>query len=168
MDESSEPIPGSREVLHQIVRNHDLVYFTARPKFTLEKTQWWLERHGYPVAPVLTSLGVGDLIAQSRYKRREIALLRETFPNLLIGIGNSQVDSLGYGANGMLALIVNRTGDTAYGRQEIEFHEWSQVGRFFQANRALLTDPEHLRDAIGGEAMLVVPTLRWMPAADGG
>ena len=79
--------------------------------------------------------------------------------DLLIGIGNSQADSDGYGANGILALIVNRVEDTRYGRHEIELESWEQVGRFFDRNRALLNDPERLRAASRGEEMVVVPTL---------
>jgi len=164
-DEKSKPITGSPEVLHEIARHHGLVYFTARPKFTLEKTQQWLEAHGYPEAPVFTSLGVGDLIAQTKYKRRELAKLRETFPNMMIGIGNSHTDSEGYGATGMLALIVNRKGDRKYGRHEIEFNDWAQIGRFFEANRELLRDPERLRAATRGEEMVVVPTLQFVDSA---
>ena len=160
-DQTSEPVADSAEVLHQVARHHGLVYFTARPKFTLEKTQQWLETHGYPEAPVLTSLSVGDLIAQGRYKRRELGELREVFPNMLIGIGNSHADSEGYGANGMLALIVNRKNDTKYGRHEIEFSDWRQIGRFFDANRELLGNPERLQAASRGEEMVVVPTFQF-------
>jgi hypothetical protein len=167
IDEKSQPIPGSVEVLNEIARSHGIVYFTARPKFTLEKTQRWLRTHGYPEAPVFTSLDVGDLVAQARYKRRELATLREFFPNLLIGIGNSHADSEGYGANGILALIVNREGDTRYGRHEIEFEHWRQLSRFFQANRDLLNDADRLRAAARGEEMVVVPTLRFPGPAAG-
>lgn len=92
---------------------------------------------------------------------RKTMLARPRGPNLLIGIGNSHADSVGYGANGMLALIVNRKGDTLYGRHEIEFEDWKQVGHFFAANRELLSDPERLRAAARGEEMVVVPTLRF-------
>ncbi len=167
-DEKSQPIEDSAEVLRQIAQRHGIVYFTARPKFALEKTQRWLESHGYPEGPVLTSLTVGDLIAQAHYKRRELAKLQDVFPNLLIGIGNSHADSQGYGANGMLSLIVNREGDTAYDRHEIEFEGWEQVGRFFEANREVLQDAEQLRAAARGEGMLVVPTLRFRSPGSGG
>jgi len=166
-DEKSQPIPDSPAVLNAIARNHGILYFTARPKFTIEKTERWLRTHGYPEAPVMTSLDVADLIAQARYKRRELGKLREVFPNLLIGIGNSHADSVGYGANGMLALIVNRKGDTLYGRHEIEFEDWKQVGRFFAANREMLSDPKRLRAAARGEEMVVVPTLRFLDSPAG-
>ena len=108
----------------------------------------------------------GDLLSQGRYKRREIRKLRETFPNILIGIGNSDTDSEGYGANGILSLIVNRKGDTRYGRHEIEFEDWRQLGRFFEANRELLGDVNRLRAASRGEEMVLVPTLRFLDPAD--
>lgn len=160
-DEKSMPIADSPEVLNEIARYHGILYFTARPKFTVDKTERWLQAHGFPDGPVMTSLDVGDLILQGRYKRRELARLREVFPNLLIGIGNSQADSAGYGANGMLSLIVNRNDGTHYARHEIDFENWRQVGTFFEVNRDLLGDPEQLRAATRGEGMVVVPTLRF-------
>jgi hypothetical protein len=166
-DEKSKPIADSAKVLQRIARHHGLVYFTARPKFTLEKTQRWLRTHGYPEAPVLTSLGTGDLVAQARYKRRELGKLRQMFPNLLIGIGNSHADSEGYGANGILALIVNRKKDTQYQPHEIEFEDWRQIGRFFEANKELLSNPERLGAATRGEEMVVVPVLRFSDSQDG-
>jgi len=166
-DEKSEPIAHSADVLHQIAQHHGLVYFTARPKFTVDKTQRWLETHGFPDGPVLTSLTVGDLIAQRRYKRRELRKLREMFPNVLIGIGNSHVDSEGYGANGMLSLIVNRKADTKYAPHEVEFNDWRQVGQFFEANREMLGNAERLHAAIRGDEMAVVPLLQFADPAEG-
>jgi hypothetical protein len=165
-DEKSQPIPGSVEVLHEIAQHYDLVYFTARPRFTLEKTRNWLDSHGYPTAPVLTSLTASDAIAEARYKRREIRKLREVFPNLLIGIGNSKIDSQGYGANGMLSLIVNRPGHTLYDSHVIEFHDWSQLSKFLEVNRGVLQMPVTAAAAARGEVLLLVPTLPWV-ATDG-
>lgn len=165
-DEKSRPIADSAEVLSTIAQRFGILYFTARPKFTLDKTQRWLHVHGYPEAPVMTSLEVRDLIAEGHYKRRELGKLRRVFPNLLIGIGNSHADSTGYGANGMLSLIVNRTGDTLYSRHEIEFESWRQIGTFFEVNGRLLRDPERLRDAARGEETLMVPTLRYSGAGE--
>jgi hypothetical protein len=161
-DEKSQPIPGSVEVLHEIVQDYDLVYFTARPRFTLEKTRHWLDTHGYPTAPVLTSLTASDAIAETRYKRHAIRKLREVFPNLLIGIGNSKIDSQGYGANGMLSLIVNRPGHTLYDSHVVEFHDWSQLRTFMQVNHGVLQMPETAAAAARGEVLLLVPTLPWV------
>jgi hypothetical protein len=163
-DLKSKPIPGSVETLQQIAENFGLIYFTARPRFTLAKTQRWLEAHGYPDGPVLTSLTLKDAIFEAAYKRREIRKLRETLPNLLIGFGNSFIDSEGYGANDMLSLILNPTGKAHHGRHSIEFESWEQIRIFFEVNQALLQDPEWLRLAAQGGAMILVPTLPWADA----
>jgi hypothetical protein len=165
-DDKSTPIPGSLETLRWIDEHFDLVYFTARPRFTLEKTRQWLEAHGYPRAPVLTSLALTDAILEARYKAREIRRLREVFPNLLIGIGNTAIDSEGYGANGMLALILNRDRETHYGAHAIEFDSWDQIRRFFDVNREVLASPERVRAAARGDEMVLVPTLPWAGAAE--
>ena len=160
-DQESQPIVGSPETLHEIARDYEIMYLTARPRFTLEKTRRWLEDHGYPRAPVITSLTVGDALAQTRYKTRVIRSLRRHYENLLIGIGNTSIDSESYGANGMLALLVRPEGDITFGRHAIEFHGWEQIRDFFRANRELLRDPERVQAAVRGEEMMLIPTLRW-------
>jgi hypothetical protein len=160
-DQESEPIAGSPETLHEIARDYEIMYLTARPRFTLEKTRRWLESHGYPRAPVITSLTVGDALAHTRYKTRAIRSLRRHYENLLIGIGNTSIDSESYGANGMLTLLVRPGGDFTFGRHAIEFHDWEQIRNFFHANRELLRDPERLRAAVRGEEMMLIPTMRW-------
>jgi hypothetical protein len=161
LDLKSKPIPGSVETLQEVAKSFGLIYFTARPRFTLEKTQQWLDAHGYPDAPVLTSLTLKDAIFEAEYKRREIRILREAFPNLLIGFGNTSIDSEGYGSNGMLSLILNPTGETQHGRHSIEFVNWDQIRTFFEVNSELLQDPAKLEAAARGGAMLLVPTLPW-------
>jgi phosphatidate phosphatase PAH1 len=65
IDSTSRPIEGSVEVLREIARDYQIMYLTARPRFTLEKTRSWLDAHGYPREPVITSLTVADALAQS-------------------------------------------------------------------------------------------------------
>jgi hypothetical protein len=160
-DQVSGPIAGSPEALHEIASDYELMYLTARPRFTLEKTRRWLEDHAYPRAPVITSLTVGDALAQTGYKIRVIRSLRRHYENLLIGVGNTSIDSESYGANGMLALLVRPEGDITFGPHAIEFHGWEQIRDFFRANRELLRDPERVQAAVRGEEMMLIPTMRW-------
>jgi hypothetical protein len=160
-DRESGPIAGSPEALHEIARDYEIMYLTARPRFTLEKTRRWLEDHGYPRAPVITSLTVGDALAQTGYKTRVIRSLRRHYENLLIGIGNTSIDSESYGANGILTLLVRPGGDITFGRHAIEFHCWEQIRTFFRANRELLRDPERVQAAVRGEEMMLTPTMCW-------
>lgn len=160
-DQESGPIAGSPEALREIARDYEIMYLTARPRFTLEKTRRWLEDHGYPRAPVITSLTVGDALAQSGYKTRAIRSLRRHYENLLIGIGNTSIDSESYGANGMLTLLVRAQGDMTFRRHAIEFQSWEQIRDFFRANRELLRDPQRVQAAVRGEETMLIPTLRW-------
>jgi hypothetical protein len=160
-DDRSKPIAGSVEALNEIAWDYDLVYFTARPRYTLERTQDWLDAHGYPYAPVFTALALEDTLAQANYKKREIGRLREMFPELLVGIGNSSIDTHGYGANGMLALIVNREDDTRYDSHVIEFRDWPALVSFFQVNRSVLQNPVTAAAVAAGDGMVLVPTIPW-------
>ena len=42
------PVEGSVEVLREIQRLYHILYVSARPRFTLEKTRMWLDENGYP------------------------------------------------------------------------------------------------------------------------
>jgi hypothetical protein len=160
IDETSTPIPDSPEVLTEIGRDHQLMYITARPRFTLDKTHVWLDEHGYPDQPVVTSLATGDAFGQTAYKTMTLNSLRKHYTNLLIGIGNTDIDAESYTAHGMLVLLIQPK--LPMGRTENVFHfqDWQQVRAFFVENRAALRDPERVRAAIRGEEELRLPTLQ--------
>ena len=80
-----------------------------------------MARQQFPLGPVLTAHRVKDMIAQANYKRNTLIELRERWPNLVIGIGNSIIDSEAYGACGMLALIIDERDKACYRPQALVF-----------------------------------------------
>jgi len=159
LDFVSQPIGNSPEVLREIARDYQIMYVTARPRFTLEKTKHWLSEHGYPEEPVLTSLTVGDALGQTEYKTRMLKSLRKHYRNLLIGIGNTDIDLESYAAHDMLTLLVQPKAEVGYDGRVVRFQSWDQIGAFFRDNRAVLQDPRRLRAAVRGEEELVIPAL---------
>jgi len=157
VDDASKPIEGSPEALQEIHRNHQILYVTARPRFTLEKTRLWLKRWGYPDEPVVTSLTVGDALDQSAYKTRALGSLRKFYENLLIGIGNTNIDSKSYGAHGMLTLLIQPEAEVGQSGAVVRLRSWEQVHAFFRLNRELLHDPVRLAAALAGEPKLRLP-----------
>jgi hypothetical protein len=158
-DESSTAIEGSLETLAEIDRDFHVVYLTARPRFTLEKTRHWLDLHGYPRAPVITSLTVRDALGQTSYKTMTLNSIRKHYTNLLIGIGNTDIDAVSYAAHGMLVLLVQPDEDPIHVDSIVRFQSWQQISDFFRDNRELLLDPERVQAAARGEATLKLPQM---------
>jgi len=94
------------------------------------------------------------MIKYKTLKRTMLANLRRRWPNLLIGIGNEPLDAEAYGANGMLALIVNPSRKHAFGLHAIVLGDWASVGRFFELNRETLLSPADIAKAANGEIPL--------------
>jgi len=159
LDATSTPIPDSPEVLSEIGGDFQLLYVTARPRFTLDKTRHWLGEHGYPHQPVITSLAPGDALGQTTYKTRTLNSLRKHFTNLLIGIGNTDIDADSYGGHGMLAILVQPKAQPVREGHVVRLQNWQQIGEFFEANAALLSDPRRIAAAARGEETLILPTL---------
>lgn len=151
-DRDSKPIRHSRETLSDVARDFQILYLTARPCSLLDKTQRWLTTHGYPAAPVMVSHRKTDLLQQGTFKTRQLARLKRTWPNVLIGIGDRQRDARAYGSAKMLPLIVNRNGD--FGRKSLRMSNWNILHEFFRDNRSILIDPEMCRQAIAGQRPL--------------
>jgi hypothetical protein len=157
IDETSTPIPDSPEVLGEIANDFQLMYITARPRFTLNKTRHWLAEKGYPHQPVITSLAAKDAFGQTTYKTHTLNSLRKHFTNLLIGIGNTNIDADSYLEHGMLALLVEPKQPVGRDGPVLHFQNWAQIRAFFQLNDAVLRDPVRLQAAIAGETELQLP-----------
>lgn len=157
IDRVSTPIEDSPEVLHQLARTHHIAYVTARPRFTQGKTRTWLETHGYPDEPIITSLTAGDALAQTGYKTRTFRSLRKHYTNLLIGIGNTDIDADSYGSHGMLAILMQPKAQPVREGHVVRLQSWQQIGAFFEANAAVLRDPRRVAAAARGEEKLVIP-----------
>lgn len=153
-DVESRPISGSRETLTGLSGDYHIAYVTGRPRIYLEKTRAWLRRNEFPPGPVVTAPRLRDMIKYKTLKRTMLANLRRRWPNLLIGIGNEPLDAEAYGANGMLALIVNPSRRHAFGLHAIVLGDWASVGRFFELNRETLLSPADIAKAANGEIPL--------------
>jgi hypothetical protein len=159
VDEKSTPIPDSPETLEEISRDFQILYVTARPRFTLDKTRLWLEQNGYPREPVVTSLTPRDALGQTRYKTRTLDSLRKHYGNLLIGIGNTDIDADSYAIHGMLVLLVQPDQEIRRDGRVFRFQNLQQIRAFFRENRAVLTDPARLEAAVAEPAALRIPAL---------
>jgi hypothetical protein len=157
IDETSTPIADSAEVLTEIGRDYQLLYITARPRFTLNKTRRWLDEQAYPRQPVVTSLAPRDALGQTTYKTRTLSSLQKHYTNLLIGIGNTDIDADSYSHHGMLVLLVQPDREAGRDGNIFRFQDWKQIRAFFLENDGVLRHPQRLRAAIRGEVELRLP-----------
>lgn len=161
-DKDSVPIANSRETLSVLANDYHIVYFTARPRFLLEKTRGWLAKHGYPHGPVVAAGGLRDSLRQGSFKREMLVGLRQSWPNLLIGIGDKHRDAVAYRANGMLPVVLTTKNIARKRRtwQVTVLSTWEDVSLLFAANPRILSAPSTLADAIDSHrahSMLAIP-----------
>lgn len=100
------PMADSVEVLGNLSKDHAIVFLTHRPSHFGPKSKLWLLSHKYPPAPLLLSDIGGVLEGSGAFKTKRIALLREKFPNIRIGIGDKISDAQAYFDNGLQAFLI--------------------------------------------------------------
>ena len=147
-DELSKPLQGAVEVLSRLARDHEIAYVTARPRVLFESTREWLVRNGFPRGPLIVSGGMREAMRAAEYKSRVIARARQSFPDVLIGIGDKASDAAAYSGNGMLTIIIGRASGDGFDDSALVLGDWHTLELFFQANHALLTDPERIRRVV--------------------
>jgi hypothetical protein len=154
-DWRSLPLPDAAEVLQELTRDYHVIYFTARPWFLEQATRHWLLRQGFPPGPLILAQGLRDAAGLTNYKGETLRELRARLPELMIGVGNSPRDVVALGENQMLAVILVRELEDAYGFSPVLLPNWREVRRFFAANRDVLSDPAALAEVIRGERLLL-------------
>lgn len=147
-DDDTTALPGAQPTLSRLAASFDLVYLTARSRSLKNKTQHWLDRHGFPGGRLVTSPTLGDFIFQGDFKRKVLRKLRHEHPNMVIGIGDKAKDAEAYRSNHMLAVIVNPWSSQRYHTDDVICRDWSAVSDFFSANHELLSDPRLLSQSL--------------------
>lgn len=144
----SPPFKGSVEALRRIHEDVNILYLTARPRFLLGATRGWLDAHGFPKGPVISSPGLRSAAKAPEFKRRQLESLRSSMPSILIGIGNTEGDAKAYQANGMMAFMIRdqeKPPDSPHLRY---FRNWDALFAFWETNRAVLVNPQQLQSMI--------------------
>lgn len=165
--DESRPYEHARDVLSRLSQYFDITYLTARPQWLTGETRTWLTEKGFPPGTVLTTARMLDVYWPGSFKKRAVAILRNTSPNLLIGIGDRKTDVDAYVANGMLGLVVNPRRGTVYHEHAEVLKDWRDIGVFFQQHAPTLRNPGALKALYGiGGAPLDPASVRTRPEAD--
>lgn len=160
-EEGSDPLKRSVSTLRRLAADFQILYLTGRPRSLLDKTRAWLREREFPAGPVITAESVRQMLRPGAFKQQKLRSLRNAWPRLLIGIGNTVSDAEAYGASEMLTLILSKEPGRDFGRHALVFKDWKALGRFFEANRDVLLDAERLKDAIEGKVMLLQTVPRY-------
>ena len=162
-DAGSQPLPGAPEVMNELSKRFNIIYITGRPRFLLNKSRRWLATHGFPAAPVVTALTIGEAIRVQKFKGGQIADLKCLSSNLLIGIGNATTDSEAYASNGLLTIVIDDSDSNRFRAHAIVVRNWEMIHELFDANREILEDPAKLSEIIRMEGFLKRPVIRYEP-----
>jgi len=96
----------SVRVTRRIAGRWSILYLTHRPDLLTRRSKSWLRQNGYPVAPLLTSELMEAFGDSGKFKTARLQELRETFPNVRIGIGDKISDAQSYVDNGLTAYLI--------------------------------------------------------------
>ncbi len=140
-DDKSEPIEGAAEALRRIAERYNLFYFTARPHALQAMTRRWLDRHGFPQAPIVMAPEFSDTLTQGGFKESHLRHLRILWPDLLIGIGDKSVDVNAYRENGMLAVIFEPDGEESDDAALTYLTDWSAIRELLLTRHRECADP---------------------------
>ena len=160
-NKKSRSIDASADVVNKLAATYNVAFLTARPRILLDKTRRWIKENGYPDVPLYIAPGLRKAMNAERFKRETIGLAKQSFPDLLIGIGDTETDSRAYGANDMLTLIVGQEPDADFGNHALLLQNWEMLDQFFTANAELLHDPQRLRQTIQQGGTVSVPLSPW-------
>ncbi|MEE8143311.1 MAG: phosphatase domain-containing protein [Planctomycetota bacterium] len=125
-----DPLPGAPEELRHLASQYRLVYLTARDEALLNDTRDWLAKLDFPAAPVICrDWQLGKISKAGEFKAKVLKSLKQRFPNILWGIGNSSGDCHAYQANGIphLTLESSRCASGA-GVSCQAVRDWTEIG----------------------------------------
>jgi hypothetical protein len=147
LDTTSPHVDHSPAAVQAMAPHYGIVYLSARPRWLHEKTKVWLDEHGFPPGPILHASRFEACWQQERYKRDMVNEFQQKFPNLLVGVGDKDVDDRAYGDNQMLGVILEKSPN-GYRDHCVVLPDWQQIQEFFVENQNTLTDANRLQQMI--------------------
>ncbi|MFX1480239.1 MAG: L-2-amino-thiazoline-4-carboxylic acid hydrolase, partial [Promethearchaeota archaeon] len=91
-------VPNSADCLNKISKIYEIVYIGARPKFTIDATEEWLEKEGFPKGDVY--------LGKTQEERLEMIEEIKSRYNFLLGIGDRWDDNELHLKIGCLSIIL--------------------------------------------------------------
>lgn len=131
---SIRPFAGAREALARAAERSLVVYLTARSDLLLGKTRAWLRMHGFPPGPVFCRHRRTPGSTSAEFKRETVALLKQRWPQILLGIGDKDLDARAYVANGVPAVLFRPDArPPAPSASVLVCRSWEEIGRLLES-----------------------------------
>jgi hypothetical protein len=105
------PMADSQRVTKQIAKKYSILYLTHRPDLMTHRSKGWLRQQGYPLGALLVSKMSQALGNSGKYKTARLTELKESFPNIKIGIGDKITDAQSYLENGLESYLIPHYND---------------------------------------------------------
>lgn len=121
-----KPLEHSLNVVKRFLEEgRTMIYVSARLNKFNDVTRRWLDHHGYPRRPTyFLDIKRYPTYNEAKYKTVTLSRIRQSFPNMVLGVGDKDSDAEAYRAVGMRALILGDAGDVE-GAEEVE--NWHQI-----------------------------------------
>jgi hypothetical protein len=100
------PLPDAVDVLQGMSKDYRILFLTHRFEHLGARSKAFLRRWEFPEAPLLLSTVSEFLSGSETFKFGAIGKLRETFPNISLGIGDKISDGAAYLRNGMDCYVI--------------------------------------------------------------
>lgn len=105
------PMPYSQQATKRIAKTYSILYLTHRPDLMSHRSKGWLRQQGYPLGALLVSKMSQALGNSGKYKTARLTTLKESFPNIKIGIGDKITDAQAYLENGLDSYLIPHYDD---------------------------------------------------------
>jgi len=122
----AKPMAESVRVCKRIAEQYGIIYLTHRPDLLTVKSKTWLAEQDYPLGPLLVSQLKEAFGDSGKFKTGVLKSLRESYPNVKIGIGDKLSDAQAYVDNGLTAYLIphynpDKAKDVRKMAQELEW-----------------------------------------------
>jgi hypothetical protein len=122
----SKTLKGSAEAVQELAREYQILYYSIRPRFMMERTRKWLEKNNFPDGPIIYTDSFHAAFHQIRRKREMLADLRSRWPNIQIAIGDKTADVISCNDNHILPVIVNHR-KPKFKQYAIVVQDWKEL-----------------------------------------
>jgi len=103
---TAKPLPDAARILKRLAADHRIVYVTARDDALMTRTHEWLDYHGFPAGAVYFRDIAFGTISPGAYKTKLLRTIKEKWPRIAWGIGNTEADAAAYVENGIRTILV--------------------------------------------------------------
>jgi phosphoglycolate phosphatase-like HAD superfamily hydrolase len=131
------PLDHAKEVVARLHQGgQTLVYVSARMNKFNDVTRRWLAHWGFPRLPTyFLDIKRFPTYNEAKYKIATLSRIKQSFPNMVLGVGDKKSDAEAYRFVGMRALILG-DAEGVEGAEVVE--SWKQVEEMLYSNRKSL------------------------------